>query len=241
MLAIIGGNSLERLDNLEILEHRIIRSSYGETSSPCIFGRIAGQDVVFLARHGHGGHIPPQRVNYRANIDALHHIGVKRILAMVSATALDDERLPVGSIILPDQLIDYTGDRENTFFEDQDSRNIPFDAPFDPLLRQSILKASTALDIKLIDPATLAVLSGPRMPTRAESIRYQRDGSIAYAFTSMPEAILASEKGISYANLGLVVAPLGCHGISCTSPHLLKAGTTAVRKLLENLLSQKEE
>ncbi len=76
------------------------------------------------------------------------------------------------------------------------------------------------------------------MPTRAEALRLQRDGSIAYAFTPMPEAILANEKGISYANIALVIAPMGCNDISCTNPNLLKTGTSAVRKLLETLLAQ---
>lgn len=242
MLAVIGGNSLERLENLEILEHRIVRSMYGEASSPCVFGRIAGHDVVFLARHGHGGHIPPQRVNYRANIDALHQLGVNRIVAMVSASALDnDEQLPVGSIVLPSQLIDYTTERASTFFEDQEGRNVPFDEPFDEFLHQSIAKAAHGLNLSLITPATIAVISGPRMPTRAEAQRLQRDGAIAYAFTPMPEAILARERGISYSNLAFVVTPLGCHGLSCTSPHLLKAGTKAIHRLLETLLTQIED
>lgn len=236
MLAVIGGSSLERLENIEITEHRIVRSRYGEPSSPCVFGRIAGQEVVFLARHGHGGHLPPHRVNYRANIDALHQLGVTHIIAIVSATALNDEELPVGTILLPDQLIDYTSDRETTFIEDQESRNVSFDHPFDEALREKILKA--AKDHTLVDGATLAVLSGPRMPTRAEAKMLHTQGSIAYAFTPMPEAYLAREKGISYANLALTVAPLGCHGISCTSPHLLRAGTNAIHKLIETLLTE---
>lgn len=236
MLAIIGGNSLERLENLEILEHRIVRTAYGEASSPCVFGRIAGHDVVFLARHGHGSHIAPQRVNYRANIDTLHQLKVDRIVAIVSATSLDDG-LPVGSVVLPDQLIDYTSERPSTFFDDQEGRNIPFDEPFDSDLSDSIAKAAKGLNIPLVHPATLAVLSGPRMPTRAEAVRLQRDGASAYAFTPMPEAVLAREKGICYANLALVVTPLGCHGVSCSSPHLLKSGTKSIHRILETLLT----
>jgi 5'-methylthioinosine phosphorylase len=236
MLAVIGGNSLEHLENLEILEHRILRTSYGEPSSPCVFGRIAGHDVVFLARHGHGGHIAPQNVNYRANIDALHQLGVTRILAMVSATALDDTILPVGSIILPDQLIDYTFGREGTFFTDQEGRNVPFDQPFDRDLLDSIVEAAHQHETKLVTPATLAVLQGPRMPTRAEAYRLERDGAIAYAFTPMPEAILAREKNMAYSNLALVVTPLGCHGHVCTNPQLLKTGTRAIHRVLETLV-----
>jgi 5'-methylthioinosine phosphorylase len=237
MLAVIGGNSLEHLENLEILEHRILRTAYGEPSSPCVFGRIAGHDVVFLARHGHGGHIAPQCVNYRANIDALHQLGVTRIIAMVSATALDDKALPIGTIVLPDQLIDYTHGREATFFDDQEGRDVPFDEPFDPTLHASILEAAHQQSIQLVTPTTLAVLQGPRMPTRAESLRLQRDGATAYAFTPMPEAILAREKMIAYSNLALVVTPLGCHGFTCTNPQLLKTGTRAIHRLLETLLS----
>jgi len=165
MLAVIGGSSLERLENIKITEHRIVRTRYGEPSSPCVFGSIDGHDVVFLARHGHGGHIPPHRVNYRANIDALHQMGVTNIIAMTSATALDDEALPVGSILLPDQLLDYTSDRESSFVENQESRNIAFDLPYDESLRAGILQASQGH--MLVSEGTLAVLSGPRMPTRA--------------------------------------------------------------------------
>ena len=110
MLAIIGGSGLTRLSTLAVARREVIRTPYGEPSSALVFGQIAGRDVVFLARHGHGHTIPPHRVNYRANLWALQKSGVASILAVASVGAIGSE-YAIGDLVLPHQLIDYTSGR----------------------------------------------------------------------------------------------------------------------------------
>ena len=114
MLGIIGGTGLTQLDNLDITRRQIARTPYGEASQPLIFGKLAGREVVFLARHGAGHTIPPHAVNYRANIWALHSVGVTDLLAIATVGGIAPN-LSAGDIVLPDQIIDYTHGRKNTY------------------------------------------------------------------------------------------------------------------------------
>ena len=109
MIAVIGGSGLTRLANLEITARRIVRTPYGEPAGPLTFGRMAGQEVVFLARHGYGHTIAPHEVNYRANLWALHAQNVTRVIAVATVGGIAPE-LGAGTIALPDQIIDYTWD-----------------------------------------------------------------------------------------------------------------------------------
>src|ERR1700712_1588777 len=126
MLAIIGGSALPRLSTLAVAHREVVRTPYGEPSSSLAFGQIAGRDVVFLARHGHGHTIPPHRVNYRANLWALSERKVEAILAVASVGAIAATHAP-GDLVLPHQLIDYTAGRENTFFDGSDRRVVHID------------------------------------------------------------------------------------------------------------------
>ena len=125
MLAIIGGSGLTRLSTLAVAHREVVRTPYGEPSSALLFGQIAGRDVVFLARHGHGHTIPPHRVNYRANLWALKQRGASAILAVASVGAI--RGAAPGDLVLPHQLIDYTHDRESSFFDGGDQRVVHVD------------------------------------------------------------------------------------------------------------------
>ena len=118
MIAVIGGSGLTRLPELHINQRRIVRTPYGLTSSPLLFGRLGGSEIVFLARHGLSHSLAPHEINYRANIWALHSVGVENIISIASVAALDETFEP-GSLVVPNDLIDYTFGRSGTFFEGQ--------------------------------------------------------------------------------------------------------------------------
>ena len=205
MLAIIGGTGLTQLDNLEITRRLIVRTPYGETSQPLVFGNLAGREVVFLARHGSGHTIAPHKVNYRANIFALHLQGVSEIAAVATVGGIHAELTP-GKIAMPHQIIDYTHGRDSTFFDGVDLpvKHIDFTEPYCPKLRAKWQQAASAIGEHLVDHGVYATTQGPRLETAAEIDRLERDGATMVGMTGMPEAALARELGISYA----VICPI---------------------------------
>lgn len=200
MLGIIGGTGLTALDNLNISKRLIVRTPYGEPSQPLVFGEINGKEVVFLARHGGGHTIPPHAVNYRANIWALHSVGVCDLLAVATVGGIAPHLSP-GDIVLPNQIIDYTYGRSNTYHDgiELPVRHIDFTQPYSQAMRERCLKAAADIGDGLIDGGVYACVQGPRLETAAEINRYERDGATIVGMTGMPEAVLARELGVSYA------------------------------------------
>ncbi|MBI4190551.1 MAG: S-methyl-5'-thioinosine phosphorylase [Betaproteobacteria bacterium] len=205
MLAIIGGSGLTQLSNLEVSRRQVVRTPYGEPSGALTFGKIAGHEVVFLARHGYGHTIPPHQVNYRANVWALHAQGVKNVVSIASVGGISSEFKP-GALAVPDQIIDYTHGRAGTFFTlaDRGLHHIDFTLPYCQALRAACLKAARAAAIKLIDGGVYAATQGPRLETAAEINRLERDGADMVGMTGMPEAALAREIGLCYAAIAVV-------------------------------------
>jgi 5'-methylthioadenosine phosphorylase len=206
MLAIIGGSGLTRLSTLAVAHREVVRTPYGEPSSALIYGQLAGRDVVFLARHGHGHTIPPHRVNYRANLWALKHRGVDTILAVASVGAIAATYAP-GALVLPHQLIDYTSGRQQTFFDggDREVVHVDFTRPYSTELRQRCLAAARTARVAIHDGGVYGAVSGPRLETAAEIDRMERDGATIVGMTGMPEAVLARELDIPYASIAVVV------------------------------------
>jgi 5'-methylthioadenosine phosphorylase len=206
MLAIIGGSGLTRLSTLAVARREVVRTPYGEPSSALVFGQIAGRDVVFLARHGHGHTIPPHRVNYRANLWALKKSGVTSILAVASVGGIAGE-YAIGDLVLPHQLIDYTSGRENTFFDggDREVVHVDFTHPYTAQLRDRCLVAARIAAIPIHDSGVYAAVCGPRLETAAEIDRLGRDGATMVGMTGMPEAVLSREIGVAYATIAVVV------------------------------------
>lgn len=206
--AVIGGSGLAKLAGLEIVEREIIRTPYGEPSSPLVSGKLNGQPVCFLARHGHGHTIPPHKVNYRANIWALENRGIRNIIAVGAVGAINPD-LADGDLVIPDQLIDYTYDRQHTFFDGDSGpvKHIDFTLPYSPKLRQALIDCAGKNGIDVVDGATYAVAQGPRLETAAEIRKFGNDGADIVGMTSMPEAALAREKDIRYALVTMVVNP----------------------------------
>lgn len=208
MLAIIGGTGLTQLDNLKITRRLIVRTPYGEPSQPLIFGEIEGREVIFLARHGNGHTIPPHAVNYRANIFALHLQGVTEIAAVATVGGIASDLTP-GTIVMPDQMIDYTNGRKNSFFDgiDMPVKHIDFTHPYCASMRGNWLAAAQSIKESLVTHGVYAATQGPRLETAAEINRLERDGATIVGMTGMPEAALARELNISYA----AICPVANH------------------------------
>lgn len=247
MLAIIGGSGLTQLANLDVTRREVVRTPYGEPSGPLTFGRLAGRDLVFIARHGYGHTIPPHRVNYRANIAALRDVGVSRVVSVASVGGIRSDLGP-GVLLVPDQIIDYTWGRNSTFFDGHDGqvRHVDFTEPYDLELRSSLLSAAARAGEAVIDGAVYAATQGPRLESAAEINRLERDGADVVGMTGMPEAVLAREAGLAYAAINVVAnhaAGRGdsLHGIQMSAIEaMLQEAMTRARRVLEALCMEGE-
>ena len=244
MLAIIGGSGLTQLSSLDVTRRLAVRTPYGEPSGALTFGRIAGADVVFLARHGYGHTIPPHEVNYRANIWALREQDVEGVVSVASVGGVRDDMRP-GAIAVPHKIIDYTWGRKNTFFEggDQPVMHIDFTEPYSAPLRGRILVAARACSEAVIDNAVYAACQGPRLETAAEIDRLERDGADVVGMTGMPEAALAREAGLAYATIAVVANFAAGRADSLHQVHMedieqvLQQALVRVRRIIEKLVA----
>ncbi len=221
MIAIIGGSGLTQLANLEITRRQIVRTPYGEPSGPLTYGRIGSSEVVFLARHGYGHTLAPHEINYRANLWALQHKGAARVISVCTVGGIAAQ-LGAGSIALPEQIIDYTWGRPSTYFEgaEQPVTHIDFTHPYDEETRAMLVEAAREAGVPLIQGGTYAACQGPRLETKAEIDRLERDGATMVGMTGMPEAALARELRLPYAALAVVVNPAAGRGSSARSVSL---------------------
>jgi 5'-deoxy-5'-methylthioadenosine phosphorylase len=202
--AIIGGSGLTELDGLTITEKRAVETPFGEPSSPLMIGNYADQQIVFLPRHGEGHKIPPHKINYRANIWALKQLGVEQVIAVAAVGGIADEMGP-GVLAIPDQIIDYTHGREQSFYSEDFSsdKHIDFTYPYQQALRLKLLTAGEELGIDVVDGGTYGAVQGPRLETAAEIKRMAQDGCAMVGMTGMPEACLAREAELDYACVAL--------------------------------------
>jgi len=242
MLAIIGGSGLTQLSTLAVHRREIVRTPYGEPSAPLAFGTVAGGDVVFLARHGHGHTIPPHRVNYRANLWALKERGAKAIVAVASVGGI--RGVQPGDLVLPNQLIDYTHGRSATYFDGEEGvvRHVDFTHPYTPWMRTRTLDAAREAGLAVVDGGVYAAVSGPRLETAAEIDRMDRDGATIVGMTGMPEALLARELDVPYAAICVIVNHAAGRGDSAdlismdALARALETGMARVRRLLDHLV-----
>lgn len=206
MLAVIGGTGLTQLANLEVERREVVRTPWGDPSGPLTFGRIGGQSVVFLARHGYGHSIPPHRVNYRANIWALtREAGANRIVSVASVGSIRKDLGP-GQLVIPHQIIDYTWGRDGTFYDGGDDQvvHVDFTHPYSEEVRSELLRAAEVAGVSVLEGAVYAATQGPRLETAAEINRLEREGADIVGMTGMPEAVLARELEIPYAAVCVV-------------------------------------
>jgi len=206
MLAIIGGSGLPQLSNLVVTRRQIVGTPYGEPSGALTFGEIRGREVIFLARHGYGHTIAPHAINYRANVWALYSQQVTDVVSVASVGGIRPSLVP-GTVVIPDQIIDYTYDRKFTFQlpTDGDVTHFDFTYPYCDKLRRRICRAAELAGEKIVPGGTYAATQGPRLETAAEINRLERDGADMVGMTGMPEAALARECGLCYAAIALVV------------------------------------
>lgn len=199
-LAIIGGTGLTSLEGLEIVRREMVHTPFGEPSGPVSHGLLNGKEIVFLPRHGATHTIPPHMVNYRANLWALKHIGVKRIIAVAAVGGIHAEMRPT-RLAFPDQIIDYTYSRGHTFFEDglEYVTHIDFTHPYCGELRELLIQAARNAGLEAWEQGTYGATQGPRLETTAEINRMERDGCDMVGMTGMPEAALARELELCYA------------------------------------------
>jgi 5'-methylthioadenosine phosphorylase len=245
MLGIIGGTGLTQLSNLEITRREVVRTPYGEPSGALTFGRMAGREVVFLARHGYGHTIPPHMVNYRANIWALHAQRLTRVVSVASVGGIRDDLGP-GVIAVPDQIVDYTWGRRSTYHEGEDRAvvHIDFTHPYSEPLRQEILAAASEVGQAVVDGGVYATTQGPRLETAAEIDRLERDGAHMVGMTGMPEAALARELDLNYAAIAVVAnyaagragskAGIRMEDINATLQTVLAKVRKVIERLVEN-------
>jgi len=215
-ISIIGGTGLYELEGLVELDRVKLDTPWGEPSSELIIAELLGKKVIFLARHGLKHTIPPHMVNYRANLWALKECGVKNIIAVAAVGGITDKMAPQ-TIVIPDQLIDYTYGRKQTFFEQNllSVTHIDFTEPYCANIRQRLEAAARNLGLESIMGGVYAATQGPRLETAAEIERLKRDGADIVGMTGMPEAALARELDINYACCALVVNwAAGCAGTS---------------------------
>ena len=204
-LAIIGGSGLYQFEGLEEIERHALDTPFGKPSDPVVTGTFAGKRLAFLARHGESHSLPPHRVNYRANVWALHTLGAQRIVGINAVGGILDAMGP-RTVVVPDQIIDYTHGRLSSFCDVDCAKveHVDFSYPYDAGVRGQLTAAAAAAGIDCIDGGCYGATQGPRLETVAEIARMRRDGCDLVGMTGMPEAVLARELAIPYACLALV-------------------------------------
>jgi 5'-methylthioinosine phosphorylase len=204
-LGVIGGSGLYALAGLQDEQRHRMQTPFGEPSGEVVIGVLGAQRMAFLARHGEDHRLAPHRVNYRANVWALHQLGVRHLVAVNAVGGIRADLGPRG-IVVPDQLIDYTWGRASSFHDVEGAKveHVDFSEPYAAPLRRQLLAAAAAVGVPVVDGGCHGVTQGPRLETRAEIVRMRRDGCDLVGMTGMPEAVLARELGVDYACLALV-------------------------------------
>lgn len=210
-IGIIGGSGTYRLPGSNVSGAVMVQTPYGPPSGPLTLAQVAGRAVVFLPRHGPGHSLPPQKINYRANVWALKSLGVE---AVVSSSAVGGLRAGYGpeTFVVPDQLIDRTWGRSDTFFdgavaegaEAPGVQHLPAAEPFCTGLRDLLAHALSDRQLPYASAGTVVVINGPRFSTRAESEWYAAAGADIISMTQYPEPVLAAELNMGFANLAYV-------------------------------------
>lgn len=200
-IAIIGGSGFHQLDNFTVTSELDVNTDYGKPSAPILKGELFGSSIFFLPRHGEKHSIQPHLINYRSNIAALAELGVTHVVGLAAVGGIAPDCAP-GSLIIPDQLLDYTSGREMTFFDQVcDVVHAEFSDPYDEAMRRVFIDCAKKNDVVVVGGGTYATTQGPRFETRAEIKRLRNDGATIVGMTAMPEAVLAREKSMAYMTI----------------------------------------
>ena len=202
-IGVIGGTGLYNLDGFKDAQWVSVQSPFGTPSDDLLIGTLLGFRVAFLPRHGRGHRIPPQQVNYRANVDAMKRAGVDRILAFSAVGSLKEELTP-GIFVLVDQYIDRTNGRESTFFGPGFAAHVSMADPVCSTMNDAVEQAAEELGMDLVRGGTYLAMNGPQFSTRSESNLYRGWDCDIIGMTNMPEAKLAREAEIAYTTVAMV-------------------------------------
>ena len=203
VLGIIGGSGLYEIEGVTRKETKKIKTPFGDPSDTYTIGELYGREAAFLPRHGSRHSLQPHKINYRANIWGFKELGVERILSISAVGGIHTDLSP-GAIVIPDQIIDLTSNRESTFYEGNKVIHVDFTEPYCPELRNSIIEASKTTGLKVHDSGTYVCVNGPRLETRAEIQFFARIGAHIVGMTAMPEAALAREAEICMGGISIV-------------------------------------
>ncbi len=200
IVGVIGGSGLYEIEGLEDVQTISLTTPFGDPSDSFVIGRLEGVKIAFLPRHGRGHRISPSALNFRANIYAMKLLGVQWIIG-VSAVGSMKESIHPGDMVIPNQFIDRTTGRPNTFFSDGIVGHISFADPVCPVLGQILFEAGKEVGATVQKDGTYLCIEGPQFSTRAESKLYQTWGVDIIGMTNIPEAKLAREAEICYATI----------------------------------------
>ena len=199
-IGVIGGTGLYNIEGLTDIQEVYPDTPFGRPSDIIIVGKLGGTGIAFLPRHGKGHRISPSEVPARANIYALKSLGVEFIISSNSCGSFKEDIRP-GHLLIPDQIIDRTQKRVNTFFGEGIVAHIQFHDPFCPVLSKIVYEAALETGAIVHMGGTFVVMEGPAFSTRAESRLYKSWGSDVVGMTVLPEARLAREAEICYASI----------------------------------------
>jgi len=212
VLGVIGGSGVYQLDALEDARWEKIESPFGTPSDDLLRGRLHGQEVAFLPRHGRGHRIPPSRIDYRANIDALKRAGVTDLVSVSACGSLREELSP-GTFVLVDQFVDRTVARASSFFDVGLVAHVSMADPVCARLGDLLEVIARQQGIAVHRGGTYLAMEGPQFSSRAESALYRTWGCDVIGMTNLPEAKLAREAELCYASVAMVT------DYDCWHPH----------------------
>lgn len=260
-VGIIGGTGLYRVPGAEVLETLDVATPFGSPSSPITVARLAAPDglesgagpvVAFLSRHGGGHQTAPQQINYRANFWALKSLGVEAVISSAAVGGLVPSH-GTGTFAVPDQFLDKTSGRADTFYDGSlptGVQHLPAAEPYSAPLRAALIAALNRQGESFAPTATIAVINGPRFSTKAESAALVRDGAHLISMTQYPEPVLAAELNLHFAALAFitdadtghdgsepVTAELVLGRLAAAQPRILAVLFAAVREISESLAS----
>ena len=242
-LGIIAGSGAAFFPQIETAERHPAANSWGTVAGGIARWTELDHEVLLISRHGSTANIPPHRVNYRANIQALSDFGADGIVALNAVGGITAAMAP-GQLVLPDQLIDYTWGREHTYYAGEQAESplefADFTEPYSALLRQKVIDASAHAAVSLLRHGTYGATQGPRLETAAEIDRLERDGCDIVGMTGMPEAALARELGLHYVSCSFVVnwaAGRSAADIHAEMGSFLRSGMLQSAALIKALLT----
>jgi 5'-methylthioadenosine phosphorylase len=200
-VGIFGGSGFYEL--LDDAREVTVETPYGAPSAPVVIGEISGRAVGFMPRHGRNHELPPHRINYRANMWAMSHLGATDIILPCAAGSLQPGVAP-GHFVIADQVIDRTSGRVDTYYGGPETTHVSFADPYDEEMRQTAIATARSLGIAVHERGTIVVIQGPRFSTKAESRWFSAMGWDVINMTQYPEVILARELEMAAVNISLI-------------------------------------